>query len=90
MVYKLKDAIYGLAVGDALGVPFEFKERNSFECTDMIGYGTHDQPEGTWSDDTSMTLATCMSIKNKGSVDLTDIRSQFEKWLLNNAYTPFN
>ena len=77
MVYKLKDAIYGLAVGDALGVPFEFKERNSFECTDMIGYGTHDQPEGTWSDDTSMTLATCMSIKNKGSVDLTDIRNQF-------------
>ena len=45
MVYKLKDAIYGLAVGDALGVPFEFKERNSFECTDMIGYGTHNQPE---------------------------------------------
>lgn len=90
MVYKLKDAIYGLAVVDALGVPFEFKERNSFECTDMIGYGTHNQPEGTWSDDTSMTLATCMSIKNKGCVDLTDIRSQFEKWLLDNAYTPFN
>lgn len=90
MVYKLKDAIYGLAVGDALGVPFEFEERNSFECTDMIGYGTHDQPEGTWSDDTSMTLATCMSIKNKGYVNLTDIRNQFEKWLFNNEYTPFN
>ena len=84
MVYKLKDAIYGLAVGDALGVPFEFKERNYFECTDMIGYGTHNQPEGTWSDDTSMTLATCMSIKNKGYADLIDIRNQFEKWLLNN------
>ena len=63
MVYKLKDTIYGLAVGDALGVPFEFKERNSFECTDMVGYGTHNQPEGTWSDDTSMTLAMCTSIK---------------------------
>lgn len=90
MIYKLKDAIYGLAVGDALGVPFEFKERNSFECTDMIGYGTHNQPEGTWSDDTSMTLATCISIKNKGYADLTDICCQFEKWLFNNAYTPFN
>lgn len=24
---KLRDAIYGLAVADALGVPFEFKDR---------------------------------------------------------------
>ena len=59
----LKSAIYGLAVGDALGVPYEFKFRGAFECTDMIGYGTHNQPEGTWSDDTSMALATCASIK---------------------------
>lgn len=49
----LKSAIYGLAVGDALGVPYEFKSRGAFECTDMIGYGTHNQPEGTWSDDTN-------------------------------------
>lgn len=33
----LKSAIYGLAVGDALGVPYEFKFRGAFECTDMIG-----------------------------------------------------
>lgn len=90
MVYKLKDAIYGLAVGDALGVPFEFKERNSFECTDMVGYGTHNQPEGTWSDDTSMTLATCMSIKNFGVINVDNIRKEFENWLFNNKYTPFN
>ena len=31
----LKSAIYGLAVGDALGVPYEFKFRGAFECTDM-------------------------------------------------------
>lgn len=55
----LKSSIYGLAVGDALGVPYEFKFRGAFECTDMIGYGTHNQLEGTWSDDTSMALATC-------------------------------
>lgn len=86
---KLKDAIYGLAVGDALGVPYEFKNRGEFYCSDMIGYGTHNQPEGTWSDDTSMTLATCASIKNKGCIDLMDIRLQFEKWLLNKEYTPY-
>lgn len=34
----------GLAVGDALGVPYEFRARGTFECTDMIGYGTHGSP----------------------------------------------
>lgn len=87
---KLRDAIFGLAVGDALGVPFEFQNRGEFKCMDMVGYGTHNQPEGTWSDDTSMTLATCMSIKKRGYIDLIDIRIQFERWLLDNKYTPFN
>lgn len=27
---KLRDAIYGLAIADALGVPFEFKKRGDF------------------------------------------------------------
>ena len=49
--------IYGLAVGDALGVPVEFEERDTYSLTDMIGYGTYQQPPGTWSDDTSLTLA---------------------------------
>ena len=89
MVNKLKDAIYGLAIGDALGVPYEFQPRGSFNCTDMIGYGTHNQPEGTWSDDTSMTLATCMSIKNRKIIDCNDIRHEFENWLFANKYTPF-
>lgn len=59
---KLADAIYGLAIGDALGVPYEFMSRGSFCCTGMTGYGTHSQPAGTWSDDTSMTIATVRSI----------------------------
>lgn len=88
-MHKLKDAIYGLVVGDALGVPFEFKERGTFHCSDMIGNGTHKQPIGTWSDDTSMSLATCDSIKNIKCVDCDDIRKRFEKWLFNEQYTPF-
>lgn len=36
----LKSAVYGFAVGDALGVPFEFWKRGTFKCNDMVGYGT--------------------------------------------------
>lgn len=89
MVDKLKDAIYGLAVGDAIGVPFEFMTRGTFNCNDMIGNGTHNQLVGTWSDDTSMTIATCNSIKKTGGVNCNDIRSQFENWLFHAKYTPF-
>lgn len=61
----LKSAIYGQAIGDALGVPVEFKERDTFYVEDMLGFGSHLQPVGTWSDDTSMSLATCYSIKTQ-------------------------
>ncbi|HFI0601295.1 TPA: ADP-ribosylglycohydrolase family protein [Streptococcus suis] len=54
---QLQAVIYGLAIGDALGVPVEFKERGTYNITDMIGHGTYNQPLGTWSDDTSLSLA---------------------------------
>ena len=85
---KMTDAILGLAIGDALGVPYEFKQRGSFTCTDMVGHGTHDQPAGTWSYDTSMTLATLDSLKNNnGKVVTDDIRRNFNNWLRHGDYT---
>lgn len=83
----LRDCIYGLAVGDALGVPYEFRPRSTFECTDMVGYGTHGQPAGTWSDDTSMTLATCDSIRELGRIDIADMRNKFVSWIDRGKYT---
>lgn len=87
---KLKSAVYGLAVGDALGVPVEFMKRGSFHVTGMTGYGSHNQSAGTWSDDTSMTLATCDSIRVLGRVDCDDIRNRFRQWLYNAEYTVDN
>ncbi len=79
---KLHDAMFGLAIADALGVPYEFEPRGSFECTEMTGHGTYDEPTGTWSDDTSMAIATSKSIKdNNGKINLDDIRSNFLKWM---------
>ena len=85
---QLYDAIFGFAIGDALGVPYEFQERGSFLCTDLTGYGCHHQPAGTWSDDTSMTLATLKSLKeNNGKIHIEDIRKRFLSWLHENAFT---
>ena len=84
----LRDAVYGAAVGDALGVPYEFLGRDTFECAGMAAGGAHGQPAGTFSDDTSMMLATCDSINACGRVDAGDMRRRFESWLHEGAYTP--
>lgn len=54
-----KDVLFGVAIGDALGVPVGFKSRESISVnpvTDMIGFGTYNQPEGTFSDDSSLSF----------------------------------
>lgn len=84
----LQAAIYGEAIGDALGVPYEFKERDTFTCTTMIGYGTHNKPAGTYSDDTAMTLATLDSLLHcDGCVDVVDMRNRYCDWLFDGKYT---
>ena len=85
----LKSAMLGLIVGDALGVPFEFKERDTFKVTGMTGYVTHNQPAGTWSDDSSMTLATLDSFIKKDKIDLNNIMNKFLAWFKDNEYCPY-
>ena len=87
MPRTIRDCVYGQAVGDALGVPYEFRARGTFECTGMVGHGSHNQPAGTWSDDTSMALATCDSIRATGRVDVHDMRERFVRWYREGAYT---
>jgi ADP-ribosylglycohydrolase len=85
---KIKDAIYGLAIGDALGCPYEFNDRERVRanpCTDMIGYGTFDKPAGTWTDDTSMTLAMLDGLAEEGD-EHNAIMRNFNAWL-DGAYT---
>lgn len=79
---QIQDGILGLAVGDALGVPVEFLPRRKLRWSPVVGmraYGTHNQPAGTWSDDTSMTLCTLKSL-TKG-VDYDDMMNRFCRWV---------
>lgn len=87
---KIYDAVMGLVVGDALGVPVEFKARDTFHVDDMIGYGTYNQPPGTWSDDSSLTLATMESIIRKGGIDPADMMNNFSvEWYYKGEFTPY-
>ncbi|MCB1194451.1 MAG: ADP-ribosylglycohydrolase family protein [Leptospiraceae bacterium] len=77
----IQSGIFGFCIGDALGVPVEFKSRNTIKknpLTDMIGFGTHNQPPGTWSDDSS--LALCLAESLTKGYDLQDIAKNFYKW----------
>ena len=85
---SLRALTYGAAVGDALGVPFEFLYRGEFVCTDMVGEGSHHKPAGTFSDDTSMLLATADSLRvNRGWVNIEDMRDRYKAWLFEGKYT---
>ncbi len=90
-INQIKGAFFGFFVGDALGVPVEFKTRASLEenpVVDMREFGTHNQEKGTWSDDTSMVLATMDSIIKKGTINDKDIMNNFVKWYDEAEYTP--
>ena len=91
---KYVAAIMGLVVGDALGVPVEFQFREELKespVTSMRAYGTHNQPAGTWSDDSSMAIATMEWIGEMGNSepDYSSLMDKFSNWLLYGHYTPY-
>lgn len=90
---KCRDAIMGFVVGDALGVPVEFVSREKLRdnpVTGMLGGGTHNQPAGTWSDDSSMSIATMewLGETNPANPDYALLMDKFSNWLLYGDYTP--
>ena len=87
-----KDGVMGVVTGDALGCPVQFEPRKKVAkhpVTDMRGYGVFNLPAGSWTDDSSLTLALLDSIKSQGTIDLDHIMGNFVKWLDKGEFTPF-
>ncbi|EEF58659.1 ADP-ribosylglycohydrolase family protein [Pedosphaera parvula] len=87
---RILGGLWGASVGDALGVPVEFKNRfvlSSDPITGMRGHGSHHQPAGTWSDDTSLTLCAIESLLYGFNTD--DMGQRFVDWLQQNRWTPW-
>lgn len=82
MKNSVKAGIFGVCIADALGVPVEFKKRADLKrapVTNMQAFGSWNQPKGTWSDDSSLTLCLAESL-TKG-YDLEKIGESFVKWV---------
>ncbi len=78
---RFRGGIYGVAVGDALGLPVEMEPRSARKAdpvTGMRGYGKHKLPPGTWSDDTSMTL--CLLEGLLQGQDWNEVARLFGRW----------
>jgi len=89
MENTVKAGIFGVCIGDALGVPVEFRSREQLKrspVTTMRGRGTHRQPAGTWSDDSSLMLCLGDSLCNE--YDLEDIALKFLQWYNTEIWTP--
>lgn len=85
MTSHLEQCLFGLAVGDALGFPFEKFPRGTFSCTTMTSSSRF--PKGTWSDDTAMTVAELVSLGEKGRVDFDDMSERFFCWMDQGRYS---
>jgi ADP-ribosyl-[dinitrogen reductase] hydrolase len=81
LLERLQGGIFGVATGDALGVPVEFASRSYLTenpVKDMMGYMCWNQPPGTWSDDSSLTL--CLTESLCSGYDVENIGKTFAKW----------
>lgn len=83
--------LLGLACGDALGRPVEFKSRQNIQrehgtVTEMLGDGSHGKPPGTVTDDTDLALCIAQSLDERDGFRPVDIASRFVRWLENGPF----
>lgn len=77
--------LLGLACGDALGRPVEFKSSSEIETKhgtlrEMVGHGMWGQPAGTITDDTDQALCIGRSLAASSDFDPADTADRFVQW----------
>ena len=84
---RLEGAVWGHLVGDAVGVPYEFRDARDIGEVEFGATGTHGQPAGTWSDDGALMLALLDSLLSVG-FDTADQGRRSLAWYREGAYRP--
>lgn len=85
---RFEGGLWGLLVGDALGVPYEFHDaadlppREQLEMEPPRGFRRAHAgvPPGTWSDDGAQALCLLDSLLYKGFLDLEDFGRRLVNW----------
>lgn len=85
---RVLGGLYGLLVGDALGVPYEFSEpgelppREQLELVPPPSFqrAHPSAPVGAWSDDGAQALCLLASLLDRGRLDLEDFARRLINW----------
>ena len=93
MANRVTGALWGHLVGDATGVPYEFRDPSEIGEVVFGAKGTHHQPAGTWSDDGALMLALLASLvadgpRHEPRFDLADQGRRAVDWRQRGHYTP--
>jgi len=79
---RAKGAMLGLAVGDAMGAPVEFRPRGKFSpVTGFRDGGPFKLKAGQWTDDTAMALCLAQSLIDCQGMDASDQMEKYLKWV---------
>ena len=79
---KALGALWGLLVGDCLGSPIQFTDKDGHpHVTEMLPCGHFGTPPGHWTDDGSMALCVAESVGRLGRFDRADVGRNFVRWL---------
>ena len=78
---RYRGSILGLAAGDALGAPVEFKRPGSFKpVSGMTSGGAFGLTAGQWTDDTSLALCLSETLIETRGFDLVDQLERYVLW----------
>ena len=78
---RTKGMLWGLVVGDCLGSPIQFKDKDDHPwITEMEPCAKFRVPAGYWTDDSSMAMCIMESFTRLGKYDRKDIADNFVRW----------
>ncbi len=88
MFDKIKGGLFGLLIGDAVGVPYEFNSADRLPAYHLIDMNppsnfvrTYPNIDiGTWSDDGAQALCLLASLLQCQKLDQTDLANRFSNW----------
>jgi ADP-ribosyl-[dinitrogen reductase] hydrolase len=88
---KIKGLLFGIAIGDAMGVPVEFMSRTHLQAKPVTGFEAtyfNNENRGIWSDDSSLSFCLVESMIEDFSTE--NVAAKLKDWYLKNLWSAAN